>query len=124
MIVTLFKTGKDGKLLYYTVHDRQASLISPYALTLSWRVGNGRERSRFYPFDSLAEMDKMIRAVLQKRFKDGYRLLYSFSRDARWSERLDPTEVRPASEQAQEQGGRGGGLLARAAEAHKRLATG
>jgi len=39
MIVILYKTGKGGKILYYTVHDRQLLLDSPYALCSSWRVG-------------------------------------------------------------------------------------
>lgn len=86
MIVTLYKTGKDGRTLYYTVHDRQQTLISPYALTTAWRSGNGKEREKLYYFDSLDEMDALIRSVLAKRIKDGYRLLYSWSRDARWSE--------------------------------------
>jgi hypothetical protein len=85
MIVTLYRTGKDGRLLYYTLHDRQQSLTSPYALTTAWRSGNGREREKLHLFESLAEMDKMIRSILAKRVKDGYRLLYSFSRDARWT---------------------------------------
>lgn len=85
MIVTLFRTGKDGRLLYYTLHDRQQSLTSAFALTTAFRSGNGKEREKLHLFDSLAEMDAMIRLTLRKRFKDGYRLLYSFSRDARWA---------------------------------------
>lgn len=121
MIVTLYKTGKDGRLLYYTVHDRQASLTSPYALTLAWRTGNGREREKLHPFESLAEMDRMIKSVLAKRFKAGYRLLYSWSRDARWSEGAET-----ALEAAKAGGAsrNGAGLLARAEEAQRRLAIG
>jgi len=118
MIVTLYKTGKDGRILYYTVHDRQASLTSPYALTLAWRTGNGREREKLHPFESLAEMDRMIQSVLAKRFKAGYRLLYSWSRDARWSEGAER-----ALEAAKGGGAKNGaGLLARAEEAQRRLA--
>lgn len=84
MIVTLMKHGKDGRLLYYTIHDRQQSLTSPYALTTLFRTGNGREREKHYDFDSLAKMDAMIRSILGRRIKDGYRLLYSWSRDADW----------------------------------------
>lgn len=107
MIVTLFKAGKAGRTLYYTVHDRQQSLTSPYALTAAWRSGNGKEREKLYCFDSLGEMDTMIRTILARRIKDGYRLLYSWSRDARWS---DPGLV--AGE-----GGLAEGLLAKAAAA-------
>lgn len=121
MIVTLYKTGKDGRLLYYTVHDRQASLTSPYALTLAWRTGNGREREKLHPFESLAEMDKMIKSVLAKRFKAGYRLLYSWSRDARWS---DGADLEAAGSGAAGGSRNGAGLLARAEEAQRRFAIG
>jgi hypothetical protein len=85
MIVTLIKDGKDGRILYYTVHDRQQSLTSPWSLTSAFRTGNGREREKHHDFQTLAEMDSMIRSLLSKRIRAGYRLLYSWSRDARWS---------------------------------------
>jgi hypothetical protein len=110
MIVTLFKQGKDGRLLYFTVHDRQQSLTSVYALTSAFRMGNGREREKHYDFDTLAEMDGMIRTLLSRRIKDGYRLLYSWSRDARWSGADSPGEP----------GGMSAGLLSRASAAHDR----
>jgi hypothetical protein len=80
MLVTLFKTGKDGKPHYYTVHDRQQVLDSPYAVCASWRVGMGREREKLHRFSTLAERDAEIRRLMSRRIKDGYRLLYSFSR--------------------------------------------
>jgi len=80
------KVAKDGKFLYYTVHDRQPSLTSPYALTTAFRSGNGRERQKHHDFDSLSAMDALIRRLLARRIRDGYHLLYAWSRDARWSE--------------------------------------
>ena len=85
MIVTLLRTGSDGCLLYYTIHDRQAGLSQPYTLTVAWSRGNGRGRERFYTFDSLEAKDRMIRSLLARRYKSGYSLLYSFSRDAGWT---------------------------------------
>jgi hypothetical protein len=86
MIVTLYKTAANGALLYYTVHDRQTGLLSqPYSLSVTWSRGTGRGREKFYLFDTLEEKDRMTRKLLNKRTKDGYRLLYSFSRDAAWS---------------------------------------
>lgn len=81
MYLTLYKTAKDGKIHYYILHDRQASIITPYALTVVWRSGQGKGRERFYPFEKLSEMDLMVRHLLKKKLKDGYSLLYSFSRD-------------------------------------------
>jgi len=86
MIVTLYSTGADGTMLYYTIHDRQASLTQPYTLTVAWSRGGGRGREKFYTFDNLEAKDRMIRSLLARRFKTGYRLLYSFSRDAGWKD--------------------------------------
>lgn len=100
MYLTLYKAGKDGKILYYVLHDRQASLTAPYALTVSWRAGEGKSRERFYPFEKLPEMDLMVRRLLAKRLKDGYSLLYSFSRDARWTKAADEAASEAASAEA------------------------
>jgi hypothetical protein len=118
MIVTLYRNGEDGKTLYYTVHDRQQLLTAPYALTTAWRTGNGKEREKVYAFESLAAMDLMIRQVLAKRIKAGYRLLYSWSRDARWSSPLESAVGQ--SPVANADGQDRGGLLARASATRKR----
>lgn len=82
MIITLYKTGADGRTLYYTIHDRQQVLDAPFALCAAFRVGMGRERERLHRFESLADRDRMIRSLMARRLKDGYRLLYSFNRSA------------------------------------------
>lgn len=89
MIITLFKTGKDGKILYYTLHDRQPLLTAPYALTVAWRSGEGQEREKIYGFETIAEMDKKIRELFGRRRKAGYALLYSFMRDRPATARTD-----------------------------------
>jgi hypothetical protein len=80
MIITLYKVGKDGKTHYYTVHDRQPVLDSPYAICASWRVGLGKEREKLHRFETLLERDKMIRRLIAQRVKDGYKILYTFAR--------------------------------------------
>ncbi len=80
MIITLYKVGKDEKTYYYTVHDRQPVLDAPYAICASWRVGLGKERERLHRFEALADRDKMIRRLIARRIKDGYKILYTFSR--------------------------------------------
>ncbi|HOX33396.1 MAG TPA: hypothetical protein PLB91_13785 [Spirochaetales bacterium] len=80
MIITLYKTGAGGKTLYYTIHDRQQLLDAPFALSAAFRVGLGRERERLHRFEKLADRDRMIRSLVARRLKDGYRLLYTFSR--------------------------------------------
>jgi hypothetical protein len=80
MIITLYKVGKDGATYYYTLHDRQPLLDSPYSLCASWRKGLGKERERIHRFDSLLSKDKLIRRLISERIKDGYKILYTFAR--------------------------------------------
>jgi len=80
MIITLYKAGADGRTLYYTIHDRQQVLDAPFALCAAFRVGMGRERERLHRFQDLASRDRMVRSLISRRLKDGYRLLYTFSR--------------------------------------------
>lgn len=109
------KHGQDERILYFTIHDRQPSLTAPYALTTAYRVGSGRERERHYDFGNISEMDVAIRSFLARRIKDGYHLLYSWSRDARWTDPLVPISdsVVPSGR---------AGLLSRASAAHIREA--
>jgi hypothetical protein len=80
MIITLFRVGADGRTYYYTVHDRQPVLDAPYAICASWRIGMGKERERLHRFETLADRDRMIRRLIARRIKDGYKILYTFSR--------------------------------------------
>ncbi len=80
MIVTLYRTAVDGRTQYYTIHDRQQLLDTPYALCASWRIGMGRERERTHRCETLGERDRLIRDLIRKRTRDGYKILYTFSR--------------------------------------------
>ena len=80
MIITLYKLARDGTTHYYTIHDRQPLLDSPYSLCASWRIGLGKERERLHRFQTLLEKDRTIRGLIAKRVNDGYKILYSFSR--------------------------------------------
>ena len=81
MIITLYKVGAGERAYYYTVHDRQPVLDSPYAICASWRIGMGKEREKLHRFGTLGERDRAIRRLVARRVKDGYRILYTFSRD-------------------------------------------
>jgi hypothetical protein len=80
MIITLYKLGKDGKTHYYTVHDRQPVLDSPYTLCASWRIGLGKERERLHRYQTLQERDKNLRRLIAKHVREGYKILYTFTR--------------------------------------------
>jgi hypothetical protein len=96
MIITLYKLGKDGKTRYYTIHDRQPVLDSPYTLCASWRIGLGKERERLHRFQTLLEKDKTIRRLITGRVKEGYRILYSFTRSG-ISVGKNPADQAPAT---------------------------
>jgi len=81
MIMTLYRRDDDGTFRYYSLHDRQPLLTARYALTVAWRVGEGKEREKVYGFDTVAEMDRKIRQLFGRRVKAGYKLLYSFMRE-------------------------------------------
>jgi hypothetical protein len=97
MIITLYKAGKDGKNHYYTIHDRQPVLDAPYAICASWRIGLGKEREKLHRFERLLDRDKMIRRLISLRVKDGYKILYTFTRGG-VSIGQDPATSRPAGE--------------------------
>jgi len=90
MIITLYRNGADGRTHYYTIHDRQPVLDAPFTLCASWRVGLGRERERLHRFETLGERDKALRTLVARRVKDGYRILYFFSR-SKFSLGVDPS---------------------------------
>ena len=81
MIITLYKPGSNGSIRYYTIHDRQPLLTARYALTIAWRAGEGRECDKVYGFDTATAMDKKIKQVFKQKLKNGYKLLYSYTRN-------------------------------------------
>lgn len=81
MIITLYTELKDGRLRYYTLHDRQLSLDRRYTLTVARRTENAAERERFYTFDSAREMDGKLKELFTRAVRRGYRLLYCFDRE-------------------------------------------
>lgn len=78
MMITLYKTGNNNEICYYTIHDRQALLTAEYSITISWYTGNSKPREKVYGFDSLSERDKKIKAVFRGKIREGYSLLYSY----------------------------------------------
>jgi hypothetical protein len=94
MIITLYKSGKDGKTYYYTVHDRQPVLDAPYAICASWRVGLGKEREVLHRFHKLLDRDRTIRKLIGLRIRAGYKILYTFNRSGL---SVDNASATPAS---------------------------
>jgi len=80
MTLTLFTRGRNGRLSYYTLHDRQPSLDGSPVLTSAWRIEGGRERERRYSFSDDKDRDRTLRRLFARAVRRGYRLLYSFDR--------------------------------------------
>ena len=80
MILTLFARNRDGRLSYYTLHDRQLSLDGLPGLTSAWRIEGGGERERRYSFADEEERNRILRRLFTRAVRRGYRLLYSFDR--------------------------------------------
>lgn len=85
MTITFYKKTKTGSR-YYTMHDRQGNLFTPYTFTSVW--GNVIEsgRQRVFTFNSRDEMNRKLRFLMGKRIKSGYKVLYSFSRNNTYTE--------------------------------------
>ena len=80
MTLTLFTRDRNGRLSYYTLHDRQPSLDGLPVLTSAWRVEGGRERERRYSFSDERDRDRALRRLFTRAVRRGYTLLYSFDR--------------------------------------------
>lgn len=80
MYITLYKSDRRGNVHYYTLHNRQGNLFTPYSLTLTWgpSVSNGREK--LVILETRKEMDDRIRYLLRRRMREGYSVLYSYFR--------------------------------------------
>lgn len=80
MMVTLYKKDHQGQPYYYTIHDRQGSLFAPFTLTILWGKKLDRPREKVLTFTSEEEMNRKIRVILDKKFREGYLVLYSYFR--------------------------------------------
>ena len=85
MTITFFKQSSNSTR-YYTIHNRQGNLFSPYTFTAVWgnMLQSGREK--VFAFDTRYEMDKKLRFLIKKRIESGYKVLYSFSRGGEYAE--------------------------------------
>ncbi|MCX7788975.1 MAG: hypothetical protein N2442_14895 [Spirochaetes bacterium] len=80
MMVTLYRKDNQGHAFYYTIHDRQGSLFAPFTLTVMWGRRLDRSREKIFTFATHQEMNRKVRWILDKKIRDGYRVLYSYFR--------------------------------------------
>ncbi len=80
MFITLYRVGKRDRVHYYTIHNRQGNLFTPWSLTISWGPSMETGRERLVIMETRAEFDQQVRRLLARRFKEGYQVLYSYFR--------------------------------------------
>ena len=80
MYIALFKLGSEGRTRYYTIHNRQGNLFTPFSLTVQWGSSPASGREKLIILNTGKELDERIRLLLRLRFRNGYRVLYSYFR--------------------------------------------
>ena len=85
MTITFFKQSTKSTR-YYTMHDRQGNLFSPYTFTSIWGTVLQSGREKVFAFDSRQEMERKLHLLIKKRIESGYKVLYSFSRGSLYTE--------------------------------------
>ena len=80
MMLAFYKNNTKEETQYYYIHDYQASLFSPYCLTVIWGKDLHQGRKKEYIFESRAGMELKIRNIVKKRVIENYKLLYSYPR--------------------------------------------
>jgi predicted DNA-binding WGR domain protein len=80
MMITLYRTDSTGAAHYYTLHDRQGQLFPVHSFTAAWGRNLSSSREKVYEFETRAEMDAKIRAIIREKIIRGYKVLYSYLR--------------------------------------------
>jgi predicted DNA-binding WGR domain protein len=80
MMITFYKASSRGHF-YYSVHDRQGNLFTPYSFTVVWGRGSSSGTEKVYSFASQEAMDKRLQALVRQKVDQGYTLLYSYIRE-------------------------------------------
>ena len=85
MTITFYKQSETCTR-YYTMHDRQGHLFSPYTFTSVWGTVLQSGREKVFTFDTRRDMEKKMRFLMKKRISSGYKVLYSFSRKSMYTD--------------------------------------
>ena len=85
MTITFFN-NESSVPRYYTIHDRQGNLFTPYTFTSVWGIFLKSGREKTFAFKSQIEMERKLRFLINKRIESGYKVLYSFSRCREYTE--------------------------------------
>ncbi len=80
MMITLYRTDHDDRIVYYSINDRQGHLFWAYTFAVNWGPALTAGREKVYAFESRRDMDRKLQELLQERIRDGYRVLYTYFR--------------------------------------------
>ena len=80
MMITLYRVDDPDTIRYYSISDRQGHLFYANTFTASWGVALAAGRERLYIFESRVEMDEKLRELINRRIRNGYRVLYTYFR--------------------------------------------
>jgi hypothetical protein len=95
MMITFYKTDKKGRIRYYSIDNRQGNLFSPHTFTVNSGTALTAGREKAYIFATRREMDAKLRALIDGRIKNGYRVLYTYFRKNEYQ------DLRPVLKRAQ-----------------------
>ncbi len=90
MMITLYRTGPEDRIVYYSINDRQGHLFCAHSFTVNWGPALTAGREKVYTFERRSDMDRKLQELLQERIRSGYRVLYTYFRDHEY-EHLRPT---------------------------------
>lgn len=80
MTVTFCKETPSG-YWYYSIHDHQATLFDEFIVTSVWGRNLDRGREHHHTCSDRKEMRRYIASLMEKRSREGYRLIYTFTRN-------------------------------------------
>ena len=80
MMVTLVREKSNGELTYFSMHNRQGHLFSPYTVTVVSGSSMRQGKERQLVFDSQQELDATVRELIKDHLSKGFRVLYSYFR--------------------------------------------
>jgi len=81
MMITLYKSDRQGRIHYYSLDDRQGHLFAKHTFTVNWGMSLTAGREKVYEFDTRREMDDKLQQLIRDRVGREYRVLYSYFRN-------------------------------------------
>lgn len=81
MLVTLYKTDEKNRVHYYSIDDRQGNLFTRFHVCVTWGTNPQGGRVKHHELKNQEEKDALIRSLIRKKLKLGYKVLYTYFRD-------------------------------------------